>query len=436
MTPGELVRIEAMLTARIGLDPAAVASSLIPRAVRLRMIELGLGHLRDYESLLRGSEAELQALIEEVVVPESWFFRDKLPFRYLRDHARTLCIGNPARSPLRVLSMPCAGGEEPYSIAITLLECGLSRQRFQVDALDISQRRLDLARRGVFSRNAFRDNDQEFRARYFKDHPQGYELDPSIRASVRYLQGSVLDPTLLIGEARYDVIFCRNLLIYLDSPSRASVMATLDRLLAAEGLLIVGHADRIDLTSTKPGFISAREPGAFAFRRKVASAPPAPSDQVRKVAVRKSEDSSHQRHPQVATEFKGQNLGQNLSQVQEQPKLPSESEGKDRDSLLDEASKLANGGRHDEALAVCEQLVRLRGPNSAAYYLMGVINQAAGKAQRAEECFHKSVYLDPGHDEALLALALIAERRGDSAAAAGFRRRAKRAELKARKGAP
>jgi chemotaxis protein methyltransferase WspC len=63
MTPGELVRIEAMLTARIGLDPAAVASSLIPRAVRLRMIQLGLGHMSDYESLLSGSEAELQALI-------------------------------------------------------------------------------------------------------------------------------------------------------------------------------------------------------------------------------------------------------------------------------------------------------------------------------------------------------------------------------------
>ena len=432
MTPGEMVGIEAMLTARIGLDPAAVASSLIPRAVRLRMIELGLGHLSDYESLLSGSEAELQALIEEVVIPESWFFRDKLPFRYLQDHARTLCIGNPARSPLRVLSMPCAGGEEPYSIAITLLESGLTRQRFQVDALDISQRRLDLARRGVFSRNAFRDNDQEFRARYFKDHPQGYELDASIRASVRFLQGSVLDPTLLIGEARYDVIFCRNLLIYLDGPSRARVMATLDRLLAAEGLLIIGHADRIDLASTKPGFISAGEPGAFAFRRKPASAPPAPSDQGRKVAVRKSGDSSHQKHPQVAQDFKVQDL----SQVQENPKLQSQSEGKDRDSLLDEASKLANGGRHAEAIALCEQVMRLRGPNSAAYYLMGMINQAAAKGQRAEECFHKAVYLDPGHDEALLALALIAERRGDAAAAAGFRRRAKRAELKARKGAP
>ena len=148
--------------------------------------------------------------------------------------------------------------------------------------------------------------------------------------------------------------------------------------------------------------------------------------------MRKSGDSrSPREHSQVAKDVKVQNL----SQVQENPKLQSESERKDRDSLLDEASKLANGGRHDEAIAVCEQVMRLQGPTSAAYYLMGVINQAAGKGQRAEECFHKAVYLDPGHDEALLALALIAERRGDAAAAAGFRRRAERAELKARKGA-
>ena len=158
-------------------------------------------------------------------------------------------------------------------------------------------------------------------------------------------------------------------------------MATLDRLLAAEGLLIVGHADRIDLASTKPGFTSAGEPGAFAFRRKPASAPPAPSDQGRKAAVRKSPDSSHLRHPQVAKRF--QNPGPFPGPGESQ--LPSESEGKDRDSLLDEASKLANQGRHARRLRFASKSMRLRGRISAAYYLMGVINQAAAKGQRAED---------------------------------------------------
>ena len=98
-----------MLTNRIGLDPAAVGSTLISRAVRIRMNELGLGDVDSYTSLISGSEIELQALIEEVVVPESWFFRDEAPFRHFQDHVRAGWVANPARSPLRVLSIPCAG---------------------------------------------------------------------------------------------------------------------------------------------------------------------------------------------------------------------------------------------------------------------------------------------------------------------------------------
>jgi chemotaxis protein methyltransferase WspC len=93
---------------------------------------------------------------------------------------------------------------------------------------------------------------------------------------------------------------------------------------------------------------------------------------------------------------------------------------------MEQAAELANRGRHAEAIAACEQQIRLKGPGAPAYYLMGMICQAAGDRRRAEECFHKTVYLDPKHDEALLALSLLAERRGDRGAADGFRRRARR----------
>ena len=95
-------------------------------------------------------------------------------------------------------------------------------------------------------------------------------------------------------------------------------------------------------------------------------------------------------------------------------------------SLLDQAAELANQGRFDEAIAACERHLQQKGPTASAYYLMGMICQAAGDRRRAEDCFRKAVYLDPRHDEALLALALLAERRGDHEAAAGFRRRAER----------
>ena len=139
---GDWDRIGAMLTNRIGLDPAAVGSTLISRAVRIRMNELGLGDVDSYTALVGGSEIELQALIEEVVVPESWFFRDEAPFRHFQEHVRAGWVAKPARSPLRVLSIPCAGGEEPYSIVIALMEIGLDARRYLVNAIDVSTLRL------------------------------------------------------------------------------------------------------------------------------------------------------------------------------------------------------------------------------------------------------------------------------------------------------
>ncbi len=102
-------------------------------------------------------------------------------------------------------------------------------------------------------------------------------------------------------------------------------------------------------------------------------------------------------------------------------------------TLLEQASELANQGRFDDAIAACERSIRLKGSSATTFYLMGMIWQASGERERAEACFQKAVYLDPTHDEALLALALLAERRGDQRAASGFRRRAERSAAVARK---
>jgi chemotaxis protein methyltransferase WspC len=447
---GQCDRIEAILTRRIGLDPAAVGSALIPRAVRIRMNELGLNDLDSYTSLISSSESELQALIEEVVVPESWFFRDEVPFRHFQDHVRASWVANPARSPLRVMSIPCAGGEEPYSIVIALREIGLDARRYQVNAIDVSTRRLEVARRGVFSSNAFRGSDFSFRDRYFRRHPEGFEIDPSLRAQIRFRLGSILDPGLLSGESVFDVIFCRNLLIYLDEPSRVQVMSVLDRLLVTEGLLIIGHADRLNLSAIDPAFTEAGDRRAFTYRKTTGPSPTgavaAPS--VQTLTYQAPQLPSPRSRMQLTSE-PTQSPGRVIaSQVPEETRsgpgyrsdhtpgpqssshLRPGSEVAASGSLLDRASELANLGRHHEAVALCEQHVRQQGPSAPAYYLMGVIHQSLGNRSRGETCFQKAIYLDPGHDEALLALALSAERRGDATAAAGFHRRAERAMLR------
>jgi chemotaxis protein methyltransferase WspC len=423
----ELREIEELLASRIGLDSVSVGPSLILRAVERRMGELGLSELGAYGHLVRQSESELQALIEEVVIPESWFFRDERPFQCLREIVRERWLARPARAPLRALSVPCAGGEEPYSIAMTLSDLGLSPDRFRIDAVDVSDRRLAIARRGVYSANAFRGPDLSYRSRHFREHSEGYELDPEIRRTVQFVRASVLDPHLLEGSPPYDVLFCRNLLIYLGAAARGCVITAIDRLLAQGGLLFLGHADRLDSSGAGPKFTSFGDPGCFAYRRtpeedvQTSRTPPEPLRATSALTAGGTTSAGIPTSvgvlsaPAPATSETDPGIGRLLpSRAGFEP------------SLLGQAAELANQGRFDEAVAACQRHLRHKGHSASAYYLMGMICQAAGNIRLAEDCFFKTVYLDPGHDEALLALALLAERRGDHAAAAGFRRRAER----------
>jgi chemotaxis protein methyltransferase WspC len=422
--PNELRRIEDLLAEHIGLDPLSVSSRLILRAAQHRMNELLLENLSDYQRLLSSSRQEMRSLAEQVVVPESWFFRDSRPYQWLRTFVRVHWLTLPPRPSVRVLSLGCAGGEEPYSIAMTMVDLGLAASRFQIDAVDISSRRLAMARQGIYSATAFRGSDLDYRSRFFRKHPQGFEIDPAIRSMVRFLEGNVLDPQLLEGVPAYDVIFCRNLLIYLHPIARASVTRLVERLLTADGLVVVGHADRFEWNRTQPKFTPVGEPGYFVHARSVSSLareaePEGEPFQVATASVAGETStespalmaSGIRRIPQPAS-----TAGPSASSVP-----TSESE-----SLLNHAALLANQGRHAEAVATCERAIQLRGPTSAAYYLLGMIHQSQGDHRQAEVCFQKTVYLDPSHDEALLALALLAERRGERKAAQNFRRRAAR----------
>jgi chemotaxis protein methyltransferase WspC len=449
--------LEERLSRRIGLDPASISPGLVARAVRSRMAERGLNDLEAYAQLAASSDEECQALVEDVVIPESWFFRDDRPFRLLRELARTGWLANPARPPLRVLSLPCARGEEPYSIVMTLVDAGLPSDRFIVDAVDVSARVLAHAELGVYSTNAFRGVDPSTRDRYFRPCHRGFELDSAIRTRVRFRVANLFDPDLLLGEPPYDVVFCRNLLIYLTVEARSRALAILDRLLAADGLLVVGHADRLgEVTGSACPFVSIGDPGSFAFRKRSSSVPaarPAPPSPRSRIGPR---TGTPRAIPSPSTAASPRPIPASASvSVPASSSIPDTAATPFREAaevsnqagagradtaanhgepppctLVERVAELANQGLHREAIEACRRLLSQKGPNAPAYYLLGAVHQAAGDRRQAEDCFHKAVYLDPSHDEALLALALLAERRGDLGAAAGYRRRAERAVLR------
>lgn len=414
--------LDAILTERLGLDRASIGSGVVPRAARARMKATGVRDLDEYGRLAATSEAELQALIDEVVVPESWFFRDGTPFDLLRDLARCGWVARPGREPMRVLSLPCAGGEEPYSIAATLDEAGLPVSRRLVDAVDVSAARLEFARRGVYSTNALRGVDPGRVARWFRRVGDAFEVAPELRPGVRFRLGNVLDPVAPNAGSPYDVVFCRNLLIYLDREARARAELNLLRMLAPDGVLIIGHADALGASAEARSLVAAAGRGAFAYRRRrPGEAPaelalPAPPPNPPPLLL-----------PPPAPRPKP---APSLNPIAPPPVAPTPAPctpAEDPRPLIEQAMEHANAGRHGQALACLERQLRRAGPSAAAFALMGGIHQAAGRRAEAEASFGKAIYLDPHHDESLLALALLAERRGDHAAAAGFRRRADRA---------
>ncbi|MFY8221897.1 MAG: CheR family methyltransferase [Pirellulales bacterium] len=421
--PQPVPAAEDLLARWIGLDSDTIGSASIARAVRARMEALGVDDPAEAVKRAGCDAAERDRLVEEVVVGESWFFRDPQVFAFVGRFAATLAA-LPGRRPIRVLSAPCAGGEEPFSIAICLLDAGLAPDQFTIDAIDISHAALERARLARYSANAFRNADCSFRDRWFHREGQASVLDDAIRRQVRFAWGNLLDGSFVAasldtGRGPYDVVFCRNLLIYLTTEARARVEAVLDRLVAADGLLVVGAAEPPIL---KGDWIPAGASSIFALRRGVrATSTPT-------VSARASTPPRRPRPLHAAPARPTPPPAASPGSVTEAAAL------RPLDDVLREAGALANARRLSDALALCDAHARQGGPAPQLFFLMGMLHQSAGDLDRAEGCFHKTLYLDAAHDEALLALALLAGQRGDTAMAEKYKQSA--ARILARKAAP
>ena len=270
--------IKRLLHESIGLHADTIGESSIDRAISHRMSASKCETASQYLSLVRKDKDELDELIEEVVVPETWFFRNTVPFDVLREYALNIYRNingqnqqmGPVSDPdiikkIKVLSIPSSTGEEPYSLAMTLLEAGLKKEQFSIDAIDVSKRALRKARRAIYGKHSFREKGLNLRKRYFEKVQSGYRLIDGVQECVRFEHGNILLDSMGSPASCYDVIFCRNLLIYFDRETQRKILHKLSSLLRADGLLFVGHAEsgQIDPLLFKRVNISK----AFAFQK-------------------------------------------------------------------------------------------------------------------------------------------------------------------------
>lgn len=418
--PHPLTPIEALLKERIGLDAGSVGTGMIARAVGERRMAAGAADLANYWNLLHAVPDELQALIEAVVVPETWFFRHREALLAMaRFAAQGIFSGDVP--VLRVLSLPCSTGEEPYSIVMALLDAGLPPERFRVDAVDISARALARARAGHYGDNAFRGLPLDFRARHFSAAAAGYQLSDKVRAQVRLLQGNVLDPALLASEAPYHVVFCRNLLIYFDPDTQRRVVRTLIRLTLPDGMIYVGPAEASLLT--REGLASAGVPLAFAFHPRPAARETAPPP---RPSFNPPFSPSLRPPPSPAQPAPSPRPALPSYRPQAARAIVGAAAGPAHAATLAAIGAQADRGELAAATAACEQYLARHGTSADAYCLLGVLRDAAGHAADAQAAYRKAVYLDPGHEEALYHLAALLDSEGDAGGAARLRERAQR----------
>ena len=260
-------RIEAIVARASGHDVSTLGSKQVERAVVARMAELGLVDPADYERRIQDSTDEIDELIERVVVNESWFFRDIKPFEYLVKLFEDAFARRGAADPVRIISVPCSAGEEAYSIAIALADRAIDPARYRIEAADISDRVLDRARSATYRANAFRSIQPAIYHKWILKRDDEYEVSASIRGAVRFFRANLLeiDPAAL--EAPYDVVFCRNLLIYLDTDARRRAGSILNGMIAPGGYLFLGHADPPGSLGTR--LIPVDASGVFAYRDRV-----------------------------------------------------------------------------------------------------------------------------------------------------------------------
>lgn len=395
-----------LLQRQTGLN---LSESVVERAVAERVAKLGLRDSAHYLGTL--DEAEFQALTELVVVPESWMFRDGEAFA-----AAVRCVGEKlAASPtrkVRILSIPCAGGEEPYSMAMALKDAGVAPASVLIDAVDLSETALARARAGRYNRNAFRGADLAFRDRHFTRHGNEYQIDPSLREHVSFSQGNLLTIDTSLNAGRYDIIFCRNLLIYFDDATTAGAIARLRLMLDDDGALFAGYAEVPAFCSN--GFTPMRMPGAFALkkeRRAVARGATAPVETATAPPPRPAAAPARLRSAAPPAK---------PAATAPAPAPPSPA------ALLEQASRLADSGELAPAAALCHEVLRLDPGAADAYFILGIVSECERKPGVADGYWRRCIYLQPDHYEALCHLALLAEQQGDSAQAAALRQRAAR----------
>jgi chemotaxis protein methyltransferase CheR len=248
MTPVDYEFLRKFLKERSGLDLSAdkqylVESRLIPLARKAGLA--GIDEL--VQQIKNGSTAICSDVVEAMTTNETFFFRDKIPFDHLREAIiPELLQARASRRSLRIWCAAASTGQEPYSIAMCLKEMGaaLAGWRIEIIGTDISQQVLEKSRSGIYSQfEVQRGLPIQLLVKYFKQIGEMWQINADIRSMIQYRPLNLLQDFAHMG--KFDLIFCRNVLIYFDQDMKSSIFGRLAKTMEPDGFLALGAAETV-----------------------------------------------------------------------------------------------------------------------------------------------------------------------------------------------
>ncbi|PDT83992.1 chemotaxis protein CheR [Bradyrhizobium sp. Y36] len=283
MTPTEYEYLRKFLKDNSGLDLSADKQYLIESRLLPLARKAGLSGIAELVQKLQGGARQMITdVVEAMTTNETFFFRDKVPFDHFREHIMPEIIK--ARAAKRSVRIWCAAGstgQEPYSLAMCLKEMGaaLTGWRVEIIATDLSQEVLEKAKAGVYSQfEVQRGLPIQMLVKYFKQTGETWQINPELRAMIQHRQLNLLHDFAQLGT--FDVIFCRNVLIYFDQDTKINIFNRLARQIEPDGFLVLGAAETVvGLTDTfrpipeRRGLYKPNDPRAAAAKPVLGGAP-------------------------------------------------------------------------------------------------------------------------------------------------------------------
>jgi chemotaxis protein methyltransferase CheR len=454
MTPQaeDLDRFRECLARRLGLNFGPEKQEYLSDALRQGMLEGGHAAAPDFFAALdQAASREMERLVQALTVGETYFFRQWDHYRALLENA--LPLRQKARAAdrrLRILSAACASGEEAYSLAMLLRASapGLEGWDLQIKGVDLNPSMLQRAVSAVYTPWSLRDTSAELRERYFEPAGRDFRVREEVRTRVQFERRNLSEANPdLWPEAHYDVVFCRNLIMYFTPEAAAALVARIARSLVPGGFLFLGHAETLrglsqdfHLCHTHDTFYYQRpEPGAARVPSAAGPAPAAAawtpaawddgsswvqaiqraSDRIAGLAAR-SQDPA----PRPLAAGAGAGAGAAPSDLERALELTRherygealealpEAQSAGVDAQLLRAVLLLNLGRLELAQAACAGLLASDELNAGAHYVMALCREHAGDLDAAAQEDRTAIYLDASFAMPWLHLGLMERRRG------------------------